>query len=76
MKHQKGRMRWAWRRIVRGVAIALLLCCPSALHAQAVKGELLGNVTDQSGLALPGVSVTITEQNTNISYTTTTNESG
>src|SRR5262245_30946051 len=45
-------------------------------HAQAVKGGLLGNIVDSSGGALPGVTVTITEVNTNISYTTTTNESG
>jgi hypothetical protein len=56
-------------------ALLLFLYSPGA-SAQAVKGELLGNITDQSGLTLPGVSVTITEQNTNISYTTTTNESG
>ncbi|PYR53838.1 MAG: hypothetical protein DMF91_27765 [Acidobacteria bacterium] len=49
---------------------------PAALHAQAVKGALLGNITDQGGLAVPGASVTITETSTNISYSTTTNESG
>src|SRR5436309_2450636 len=49
---------------------------PAALHAQAVKGSLLGNITDQGGLAVPGASVTITETSTNISYSTTTNESG
>jgi hypothetical protein len=61
---------------ILAVGAAVLLGCPPALHAQAVKGELLGNVTDQSGLALPGVTVTITERNTNISYNSTTNESG
>jgi carboxypeptidase family protein len=76
MKHQKGRLRCAWRSMVPGIAVALLLACPSVLNAQAVKGELLGNATDQAGLALPGVTVTITEQNTNISSTTTTNERG
>jgi outer membrane receptor protein involved in Fe transport len=49
---------------------------PAALHAQAVKGALLGNITDQGGLAVPGATVTITETSTNIGYTTTTNESG
>ena len=67
MKHQRG---------LSALILAILLGTPPALHAQAVKGELLGNITDQSGLALPGVTVTITEQNTNISYTTNTNESG
>src|SRR5919201_4872633 len=63
-------------RFILALVAAVLLGCPPALHAQAVKGELLGNITDQSGLALPGVTVTITEQNTNISYSATTNESG
>jgi len=55
--------------------LVLLVYAPGA-SAQAVKGELLGNIVDAGSLALPGVTVTITEVNTNISYTTTTNESG
>jgi hypothetical protein len=69
------------RRGLRPCATAILVCAalfaaatPAA--AQAVSGGLVGNLTDQSGLALPGATVTITETNTNISYTTTTNESG
>jgi hypothetical protein len=46
------------------------------LRAQAVRGTLLGNITDQAGLAMPGVAVTATEVNTNISATTVTNSSG
>src|SRR2546430_10089616 len=57
-------------------AIALVLLCAGIAGAQAVKGSLLGNIVDQSGSALPGVTVTITEVNTNISYSTVTNESG
>src|SRR5690349_6584997 len=57
-------------------ALLLLLLCAPGAFAQAVKGGLLGNVVDPAGLALPGVTVTITETNTNISYNTTTNESG
>jgi len=54
----------------------VLLCSSTPAGAQAVRGGLLGNITDQSGLALPGTTATITETNTNISSTTTTNESG
>src|SRR5262245_22747885 len=69
--------RFGTRRLALWVsAVVLVLARPSAASAQAVKGSLLGNVTDESGLALPGVNVTITEVNTNISYSTTTNESG
>jgi hypothetical protein len=55
---------------------ALVLLCTGVAGAQAVKGGLLGNIVDSSGLALPGVTVTITEMNTNISYSTVTNDSG
>src|SRR3954466_2108350 len=57
--------------------IVLLVLASSAVAAgQAVKGSLLGNVSDASGLVLPGVTVTITEVNTNISYSTLSNDSG
>jgi hypothetical protein len=63
-----------WLGVFLGVV--LVVVSPRVLHAQAVKGELLGSVTDQGGLAVPGATVTITEVNTNISYTAVTNESG
>lgn len=58
------------------VVMLLVLLAPHFAAAQAVKGGLLGNVTDQAGLALPGVTVTITEQNTNVVSTAVANESG
>src|SRR3954452_6101333 len=68
------------RRGLRPAATAMLfvaaLVTPTPARAQAVSGGLVGNLTDQSGLAMPGATVTITEVNTNISKTTTTNESG
>lgn len=54
----------------------LTFATPALVHAQAVKGALLGNITDEGGLAIPGATVTITETSTNISYNTLTNESG
>src|SRR5215831_15069537 len=63
-----------------------VLCCTVALfifslrsahlHAQAVKGSLLGIVTDATGAVIPGASVNINEVNTNLSRSTVTNESG
>lgn len=58
------------------LVVTVLLAAPALARAQAVNGALVGNLTDQSGLALPGATVTITETNTNISYTTPTNQSG
>src|SRR6476660_9900939 len=64
------------RRFAAIVCLAFVLVIPRLLSAQAVKGGLLGNVVDDAGLAVPGATVTITEVNTNISYTAVTNESG
>src|ERR1043166_7236442 len=58
------------------VVFFILLISPGHLHAQAVKGSLLGTVTDASAAVTPGASVTITEVNTNLSRSRTTNESG
>ena len=57
-------------------ATTLLLCVPAAARAQAVTGTLLGTVTDASGGAVPGATVTATEAQTNVKRSTTTNEIG
>ena len=57
------------------VAIAWLVPAVPA-HAQATRGTLLGTITDQSGAALPGVTVTATETRTNVSHNTVTNATG
>jgi hypothetical protein len=67
-----------WSRVLAATvsAAVLVLLCPRGAGAQAVKGSLVGSISDPSGLAMPGVTMTITEVNTNISYSTVTNESG
>jgi Carboxypeptidase regulatory-like domain len=55
--------------------IVVALVCPIA-YGQAVKGTLLGTVTDGSGAVVPGAGITITEVNTGISRSTETNASG
>jgi Carboxypeptidase regulatory-like domain len=64
----------------RLAAAAVLTVCacaiPSRAAAQAVTGTLLGNITDSSGGAVPGVSVTATEVDTAVSRTTVSNEAG
>ena len=55
--------------------IVVALVCPMA-YGQAVKGTLLGTVTDGSGAVVPGAGITITEVNTGISRSTETNASG
>ncbi len=52
------RNRNLWRT---AVALGLALLAPmGAAFAQLQSGNLYGTVTDQSGTALPGVSVTLT----------------
>jgi len=46
------------------------------LRAQAVNGTLLGTVTDSGGAVVAGANVSITEVNTSLSRSTSTNESG
>ena len=45
------------------LSLALLLVCAAVAHAQQQTGDIFGKVTDQSGGALPGVTVTITAPN-------------
>jgi hypothetical protein len=62
--------------LVRVLIAAALAVAPSVANGQAVTGTLLGNVTDSSGAALPGATVTATEVQTNISRSTVTNQTG
>lgn len=73
----KGR-RPVGRWTLAALVLIGLLGAPTVdrLHAQAVKGSLVGAITDASGGAIPGATVTITEVKTNISRTAVTNESG
>lgn len=57
-------------------AILLLFGMANSVAAQAVKGSLLGTITDSSGAAAAGATVTATETRTNIAVTTATNQDG
>jgi hypothetical protein len=54
----------------------VMLIVPSGASAQAVTGTLLGNVTDSTGGAVPGATVTALEHQKNTSRTAVTNEPG
>src|ERR1700722_14369739 len=65
------------RNLCRASAMfALLVVSMTAAYSQAVNGTLLGSVTDSTGAVVVNAKVTITEQNTNVSRTAMTNESG
>ncbi len=68
---------WTGTRVACGLAVLLsVLVMPVTARAQAVTGTLLGNVTDASGGAVPGATVTAVETQTNVSRTAVTNEAG
>src|SRR5213083_2882548 len=59
--------------------VALLLALFAIVvpvHAQAPSGEISGTVLDSSGLPVPGVTITLTNQATNVVRVVQTNESG
>src|ERR1035437_185181 len=53
---------------------SLLLCVP--LFSQATSGRIQGTITDQSGGAMAGANLTVTDVDRNVSRTLTTDASG
>ena len=58
------------------LAFAIVLGFQSAALAQTGAASITGLLTDQSGAAAPGVTVTATNQATNVPYTAVSNEAG
>ena len=74
----------SFRRLTRGRLSATVLCllvplalaAPRPVAAQVLYGTIVGNVTDNTGAALPGATVTATNVETNTSREVVTNETG
>jgi hypothetical protein len=66
------------RRALAPLALSFLALAVTAevARAQAVRGTLLGAVQDAQGAAVPGVTVTATETQTNVARSAVTNASG
>jgi len=64
------------RLVVAMLAVLVVAGLPAAAFAQATRGTILGTITDQTGAAMPGVTVVATETRTNASRDTVTNETG
>src|SRR5688500_78165 len=63
-------------RLVSTLSVVGILFPPVFAFAQVAVGTLVGNVTDESGGAVPGATITATETRTNINRTTVSNEQG
>ncbi len=61
------------RRLL-ATALGVLVVCASTLVAQTPSGEISGAVTDASGAAMPGVTITLTNQATNAAREVQTND--
>jgi hypothetical protein len=68
--------RGSWS-LLAGLLIAFLLVfSPLAAHAQNYAGSVRGTVTDPSGAAVPGATVTLRDVGTNATQTATTTDLG
>ncbi len=65
-------------RTPRVVALWLLAlaCCVATAHAQTGAASITGLITDETGAALPGVTITATNVATNVPYVAVSNEAG
>ena len=68
--------RFCFRASLLVCAVALLLVIPPLVLAQVTAGRIVGVVTDPSGAAVPGATVTITQAETAASITITTDDTG
>ena len=61
---------------IAAILLALFLAVPSGVAAQERYGTITGSVRDQGALALPGVSVKITNRESQRSVNLVTDETG
>jgi hypothetical protein len=71
MSKRKWSRRWRW-----ALAFAALLALPSTAVAQSAGGTIEGTVTDEQGAAVPGATVTATNNATGTARSTTTDSAG
>ncbi len=69
----RNRIRIAWPGMLLGALLGVL---PVSAAAQTGTATITGLVTDETGGSLPGVTVTATNQATNVAHVAVTNEAG
>ncbi|MBV9437166.1 MAG: TonB-dependent receptor, partial [Acidobacteria bacterium] len=60
---------------MRFLSVSLLVCVPAALFGQS-NATVQGQITDQTGAAVPGATVTVTNTGTGVSVTTKSDSTG
>ena len=64
-------------RLLKSLALgAMLFLVPQPTFAQVDTGAILGTLKDQSGAVVPGAKVTLTNEGTSLSISTTTGPDG
>ena len=61
---------------MRRLVFCAVLCCLTRFASAQTFGEIIGEVKDPSGAVIAGAAVTVTNADTNVARTTTTNEVG
>src|SRR3984957_15993780 len=75
--HLQASFKTRFKRLTEFVSAIVALCVlPSFLLAQVNQGRFLGTVTDQSGGAIVGATLTVTFLQKNVSRTLTTDSAG
>src|SRR5580704_13428504 len=64
------------RTIMRSFLLAVALCLASGVTFAQTAGSITGEVKDQSGAVAPNAAVTVTNSETNVARSTTTNAAG
>ena len=72
----EGRGTCGWLRLLAYALLAALLSIPLGLHAQQYSGTIVGTVTDSTGAAIPGATVTVTNTGTGVKVTQTSGGQG
>jgi hypothetical protein len=67
--------RWSETKLAISTALAVVMCC-SSVFAQSGAGSIQGTVTDSTGAVLPGASIHVVNQSTNVASDAKTNNVG